>query len=292
MSNGFAFHLTNWGVKRLDWSKTKTIFIVVFAILNVFLYSLYLSQYTEAQNVQTLGETSIDESLKQDNISYEELPDYPKEMSYVSADISTFSTSELEKFDKQDFVISEDTVLQSRMETPFPVKNSKGDYQFDVFLEEYVPYSDDYLLWEIIEENQFAIFFQKVEDYPIYFNSNAMIIVFWDEDGNIINYEQQHFTEFEHFNKKKDILSPRDVINTLYSRDYLKRDSTVKSISLGYSTLITLTQTQVFAPTWRVRVELKDGEIEDYFMNAIEGKMIEFPSDRDEVEEFNEVEDE
>ena len=47
-------------------------------------------------------------------------------------------------------------------------------------------------------------------------------------------------------------------------------------MTLGYSTLVQVTETQVFAPTWHVRVELKDGTIEDYFINAIEGKIIEF----------------
>ena len=47
-------------------------------------------------------------------------------------------------------------------------------------------------------------------------------------------------------------------------------------MTLGYSTLVQVTETQVFAPTWHVRVELKDGIIEDYFINAIEGKIIEF----------------
>lgn len=265
----------------MDWNKTKTIFIIVFAILNVFLYSLYLSQYTEAQNVRTLGEMSIDDALQQDNITYDELPDYPKEMSYVSADTATFAKAELDKYKKQDFVVSEETILYSTLNESFNIKNSKDEYQFKAFLEEYVPYGKEYLLWEIIEENQFAVFFQKVEDYPVYFNYNAMLIVYWDEKGNITNYEQQRFGEFEHFNKKKDILSPRDVINTLYSRDYLKRDSKVTSISLGYSTLITLTKTQVFAPTWRVRVELKDGEFENHFVNAIEGKIVSFQNERD-----------
>ncbi len=282
MGSGTASHLTHWEVGSLDWNKTKTIFIVVFAILNVFLYSLYLSQHTEARNVQTLNETSIDESLEQDNITYEELPDYPKEMSYVSADISTFPKSELDKYEDQHFVTTDDTILHATLEVPFNVQNAKGDYLLNDFLKEYVPYGEEYLLWEIIEENQFAVFFQKVEEYPIYFNDNAMLIVYWDEKGNITSYDQQHFSEFEHFNKKKDILSPRDVINTLYSRDYLKRDSKVTSVSLGYSTLITLTKTQVFAPTWRVRVELEDGEFEDHFMNAVEGKIIEFKSERDE----------
>lgn len=262
-------------------------FIVVFAILNVFLYTLYITRYNEAQNVQVMGEISIEESLKMDNISYGELPEYPEEMSYVSADISSFTKSELEKYKHQQFTITEETILNSILEEPIKVKNVRGEYQFTDFLTNYVPSGKEYLLWEVVEENQFALFFQRVEDHPIYFNNNAMLIVYWDKEGNITHYEQQRFGEFESFNKKKDILSPRDVINTLYSRDYLKKDSTVTNISLGYSTLITLTKTQVFAPTWQVRVKLKDGEFENHFVNAVEGKIVEYQrEDRNEdVEE-------
>jgi len=39
---------------------------------------------------------------------------------------------------------------------------------------------------------------------------------------------------------------------------------------------VQLTEKQVFAPTWRVHVELHDGKNEDYFINAVEGKIIEF----------------
>lgn len=274
----------------MDWNKTKTVFIVAFSILNIFLYSLYLDRYTEAQNVQTIGETSIGDELKMDNISYGELPAYDAEMSYVSADVSAFSKDELQKFKNQEFVISEETILYSKLTSTFNIKNSKGDYQFEEFLSSYVPYGKEYLLWEIVEENRSAVFFQKVDQYPVYFNDNAMLTVYWDKDGNITNYEQQRFGEFDSFNKKKDILSPLDVINTLYSRDYLKKDSKVTKVSLGYSTLITLTKTQVFAPTWRVRVELKDGGLEEHFVNAVEGKIVEFQSELNEDEDEDEEE--
>ena len=52
-------------------------------------------------------------------------------------------------------------------------------------------------------------------------------------------------------------------------------------MKLGYSTLAQLTKTQVFAPTWYIHVELSSGELEDYFINAIDGKIIEFQSEKD-----------
>ena len=85
--------------------------------------------------------------------------------------------------------------------------------------------------------------------------------------------------EFLSFNHKKDLLSQDDAVSSLVTRGYLKPDSTVMQVKSGYSTLVQLTETQVFAPTWNVQVKLKDGTIEHYFINAIEGKVIEFQTD-------------
>lgn len=284
MGIGIDFHQSNLEVKRLDWNKTKTIFIIVFSILNVFLYSLYINRYTQAQSIQFMGETSIEESLKSDNISIVELPSYKKESSYVSADISVFLKENLLNYKNQKFSIIDESHITSELEKEFKIRNTKGELQFSEFLLTYVPNGKDYILWKMDEEEREALFFQTVNDYPIYFNQNASLIVRWDEDENITGYDQKMFGEFISYNKKKALLSPIEAINVLYSRDYLRRDSTIKSVSLGYSTLIQLTKTQVFAPTWRIRVQLKDEKLEDYFINAIEGKVIEFQTEKTELD--------
>lgn len=256
----------------------------MFSILNVFLYSLYINRYTQAQNVQPMGETSIEESLKQDNIKVAELPNYKKESSYVSADISVFKKEDLAEFKNQKFTILDESHITSELEKKFNLRNSKGELQLTQFLATYVPNGKDYILWNVDKEEREALFFQTVNDYPIYFNQNASLTVYWDDDENITGYEQKMFGEFISYNKKKTLLSPSEAISILYSRDYLRRDSIIKSVSLGYSTLIQLTKTQVFAPTWRIRVQLKDDEVEDYFINAIEGKVIEFQTEKKELD--------
>ena len=59
-------------------------------------------------------------------------------------------------------------------------------------------------------------------------------------------------------------------------------------MNLGYSTLVQLTQTQVFAPTWEVRVKDAEGQVEEYFVNAFEGKILEFEKSSDVIEEEEE----
>lgn len=260
----------------MDWNKTKTIFIIVFSILNIFLYYLYLDRVMETESVQVLGKTSIEESLRLDNITFTDLPLVTKDSSYVSAKIVTFTSEQIKKLENQTAEVVNNTYLQSKMETPISVRSGKGDYDFTEFLMKYVLNGLDYVLWEVNEEERHALFFQKVDNHPIYFSPDAMLVIHWDEEGRVTNYDQRMFGEFVSFNNKKDLLSPIEALGSLSSRGHLNQDSKVKSMKLGYSTLVQLTETQVFAPTWHVHVELKDGTIEDHFIHAVEGKIIEF----------------
>jgi len=239
----------------------------------------------ETENVQVLGKTSIEESLGLDNITFANLPLATKDSSYVSAKIVTFTTEQTKKLENQTVEVVNGTHLQSKMDTPISVRSAKGDYNFSEFLLKYVLNGIEYVSWEVNEEEQQALFFQKADNYPIYFSPDAMLVIHWDEEGRVTNYEQRMFGEFVNFNHKKDLLSPIEALGSLSSRGHLSQDSNVKSMKLGYSTLVQLTETQVFAPTWHVRVELKDGTMEDYFIHAVEGKIIEFQEPVDEEHE-------
>src|SRR6056297_2871852 len=56
---------------QLDWSKTKSIFIIVFLILDIFLLTLFINKYNESQ-YDFLGETKFEDRLQVDNIKYEQ----------------------------------------------------------------------------------------------------------------------------------------------------------------------------------------------------------------------------
>lgn len=270
----------------MDWNKSKTIFIIVFSIVNVFLYYIYLNKVTDAQNVQVMGKTPIEELLKMDNVTYDELPPYKNDPFYVSAKSMIFTEEQIDKLENQKVEISDETFLQSKLNDPVSVMNAKGDFDFTEILAKYVLNGAEYELWDVDEEAQEALLFQKVKDNPIYFSSNAKLVLHWNNKGEVTNYEQSMLDGFGTFNRKKDLLSPIEAIGNLYSRGHLKQDSKVKYMTLGYSTHVQVSETQVFAPTWHVRVELKDGVIEDYFINAIEGMIIEFQHEP--LEEENE----
>lgn len=260
----------------MDWSRTKTIFIIVFAILNVFLYTLYVSRVTGAKDLETLTapDVNIEEKLEQDRIFIESLPPKVEELGYVSGKLKVFTQKEIDSLANQSAVITDGTRILSTLEEPLKLSDVTKEESYNEFLDSYVLSGNQYVLWEVDEGQREAIFLQTVEDRPIYY-TQSLLTVHFNQDDEIIRYEQRMFEDFEEFNTTKNIVQPTTALNTLYTREMLKQDSAITSIDLGYSTLVQLTETQVFAPTWHIHVELADGQIDHFFINAVEGKVIE-----------------
>ena len=271
----------------MDWNKTKTIFIIVFSILNVFLYSLYLKSYNEAQIIEPLGdEASIHEKLQADRIKYDSLSKVPEQESYVTGNVRVYSLEELQPRKNQTIQIVDGTQLVAIFNEPVLIQNVQDALSFEEFAIANIENGASYELWEIDEEKRKAVLFQKVRNHLIFNNSNAKITLYWNENQEMIRYEQTEFEELEAFGEGLvNLLAEEEVVKTLYARNLLKTESFIEDITLGYSTLVNFTETQVFAPTWHVSVKSKDGLIEDYFVNAVEGKIIEFTKESEEPQE-------
>ncbi|MET3575900.1 two-component system regulatory protein YycI [Bhargavaea ullalensis] len=258
----------------MDWSKTKTIFIIVFAILNVFLYSLYVNRYTELQKIEVLGETNVEDRLKLDGISYPKLPEIGT-ASYASGEVRIFEDKETKEAKGQVIRLRDDgKTIVSDFEKPVSIKGDGDKPDFGPLLDKYVKGGSDYTLWKIDEEKQEAVFFQKIGSLPVYFNKNSTLTVQWNDSMEATGYRQRMMDEIVPFNQEKDLFPPIQAINALYSRGFLKTDSEITKIEMGYSPHVQLTKTQVFAPTWHIHVKLKDGTSEDYFVNAVDGRIL------------------
>ncbi|MBQ0138054.1 MAG: two-component system regulatory protein YycI [Kurthia sp.] len=270
----------------MDWNRTKTIFIWVFLILNVFLYTQYLESYNEGEKIEVLGEkTKIESQLKEDNITYIALPNNNDTASYYSGQIKNFQPSEVPYFANQKATIENDSKLVVTMDKPVKLQENGSRDQYTEFVYSYVNKGDSYTLWKLDEEKREAIFFQKVNNLTLYYNMRGYVKIYWNEDGRVYAYEQTILEKHEKLEKQKTLMTPLQVLQILYSNNLLKPDSKILKMNLGYSTIVQLTQTQVFAPTWEVRVNTADKTEEVHFVNAVDGKIVDIQNDLTEVKE-------
>ncbi|NLY79846.1 MAG: transcriptional regulator [Lysinibacillus sp.] len=277
----------------MDWSRSKLIFIIVFLILDVFLISLYLNRHMEAQQVKVPGEKTIEARLKDDQITFNLLPTLNETAPYMSAKVMNFNEEELQLDNFQHITIENDNKLIVTLEEPVKLRNVKDRASFNEFLRNNVFNGTSYSLWKINEDENSATFFQRVDGKTIYYNIHGVVTIYWNDDNEVVMYEQTMLYDFEEFEEDENLLPPFQIIQILYARNLLKPESHIEEMKLGYSTLVQLTQTQVFVPTWKVRVVASDGTEEEYFVNAVEGKIIDVQSDltvdEDEIGELEQL---
>lgn len=259
----------------MDWNKTKSIFIVVFLILNVFLYWQYLTAYNEAQRVELLSEKKIESILNEENITYENLPDSIKEAPYISAKVKTYSLNELPARQFVSYKLLTDNQMQAIISKPVSLGTDITTVKLNEFLLQFVYEGTQFKLWEIDEEMRTATFFQQVNDHTLYYNVNGYVKIHWNLNNEIFMYEQAMLEKVEPLEQKESIIAPLQIIDEIYTDNLLKTGAEIVDMKLGYSSLVQLTQTQLFTPTWEVRVKT-DGEEQTFFVNAVDPKVIEF----------------
>ncbi len=99
---------------KLDWSKIKTIFIICFLILDIYLiYEFLKIQDSNQVEVQTETEVSFEKVMKDKKITYVPLPKDYLEDYYLKAKPKVFTLEDLEKtiFSDQTTNIISGTVL-------------------------------------------------------------------------------------------------------------------------------------------------------------------------------------
>ena len=266
----------------MDWNKTKSIFIIVFAILNVFLYSLYLDRYNESQNVVFLVESSNEEKLEADKISYSDLPAQVESQPYVTGKMKSFVAADVPGSDSTGDV-SNDKSLAVRFNEPMPLGEKVSTEVLQEFVDKTVYKGDYYVLWRIDEKNRKAVFFQEISGQPLYYSNGGKLTVYWNDNAEVMNYEQTIFENVEESEQQKTLIPAIQAIHTLYQKRLLPTNTEIDSAEIGYSEYVTVSEeTQMFLPTWRIKATLEDGTQQEFFVNAGKDGVIELKEKEEE----------
>jgi regulatory protein YycI of two-component signal transduction system YycFG len=260
----------------MDWSKIKTIFILTFLILDVYLLFQFM-KIRDANNYEVITETSFEQRLKDEEIKIDvELPKTQIKAQYLSAQPKTFTKSDVTKLKGQLPTLKEPgTTLQAQLEKPFQISDKFVPTELASFVKDNILFGDQYQFGEKDDKKNTITYYQQFENFPLYKNINGMIIFTVNSDKQIVSYQQTYLEEIEKLAVKEEILQPMKAIETLHQKGELKPKAEITKVELGYSTLIQLAASQVLAPTWHFVVNDKDS----LFVNAFEGQIIQFSSD-------------
>ncbi|WP_043930273.1 two-component system regulatory protein YycI [Bacillus sp. EB01] len=266
----------------MDWSRIKTIFIITFLILDVYLLSQFLIKRDTSQ-YEVRIEATIEDQLKADEIEITfDLPKASIKDQYVSARPKNFTEKETKSLKNQTVEVNQKTVLLSNLDKPYQIDTDFEPVSLAGFIAENVLYGSEYQFWEKDEQEKTITYFQTYENKFFYQNINGILVFHLNDKNQIVSYEQTLLEDIKKYDdSKEEVFKPLKAIEILHQRGMLEPKSKITSAELGYSTIVPLASSQVFAPTWRFEVNNK----ESLYVNAFEGQVIEFDIGENEVTE-------
>ncbi|WP_188207440.1 two-component system regulatory protein YycI [Alkalibacillus aidingensis] len=250
----------------MQWGQIKTLFIVSFLILNLFLVQQFLEKIGET-NLETLAQASFEDKLAAEEIKIGELPERGIKETYISAQRYELNEEDLDflegALDNQRIAVINGVMVVSEFIEPVNIEEDLDS------LKEEVLHGDKYEYWDTHED--MMLFFQVENERPIFYNFAGVLAVELNEEGEAINYIQSILDEPVVQSEEQTVLDPIDAVDVLYSNNVFEPQDELTDMSLGYHTLVPLEEgVQIFTPTWRLTIN----DERTYFVNAMEGQMI------------------
>lgn len=253
-------------------------------MLDLFLAFQFIKKKENSQ-LDYMTETNIEDQLKADKITYENLPKDPKKDTFITASSKKFTEDEIKSLKDQTASLQDQTKIVSKLKEPFGDEKTKPEDSYDAFLKSYVLEGQKYTFAKV--EGTKVYFHQKFRDKSIFYNPHGMIVAELNDKKQIVSYTQTMLTDLQEMGgsgEEQEIITARDAFETLFWKNELEKNTHVKEAKIGYATVVdpSSSSVQVLAPTWNLKTDKKV----DYFVNAVEGQVIKL-----EVEKQNEIEE-
>jgi len=262
----------------MDWSKTKTIFIIAFLILDTFLLLQYLDK-VKSNKYDLIPKTTIEEQLRAEDIQYEKLPNEKIKGSYITAKSKQFTKEEIMALKNQEIMLPDENLIypisKLRMSFQKPISLPEGDIENKVkqIVSTQIIQGSQYRFWRYDETANQIIMLQEFNGRVIFQDEKdgiGMIVFYLNDDREIISYHQTLLEDIKELENQEEVLPAIGALEALYYSNDLKPNSLVTDVEYGYYTQIPLTEQQILAPTWHIVVN----EQEHFYVNALEGKVI------------------
>jgi regulatory protein YycI of two-component signal transduction system YycFG len=249
----------------MDWSRTKTILIAAFLLLDLFLgYQVYETRINSwsGQEIVQSDKGEVELYLSEHEISLEtEVPRETPEMGYLHAEylgINPFHSQEHPGIEAK----LEEMSLVVTLDPPLQIKGQILPNDLLRQLGSLLMYKEEYGA-DLYQSSQGRLlYWQTYGKRPVFV---APLEVYLDK-GNIVGYSQTylHLRELEGARK---VISGYTALRSLVEKKIILPGERIESVSLGYYGSYDA-DIQSLVPAWRV---IHDGKI--HFVNAFTGAL-------------------
>ncbi|SFE63023.1 two-component system regulatory protein YycI [Alteribacillus iranensis] len=266
----------------MDWSRTKTIFIVTFLLLNTFLIYQLIEKRNEG-DINVRAQATVKERLADMNITVtEELPEDKSEISHIVGQTMDISEEVINKAGEEQVTVLNNRFIEVTLEDPYKITDPERDVEN--FLRDHVVHAEEYSYTSWNQDEGQMFFNQTFQEHIVVTYAENQLVLFFNEDQEIVSYIQSYL-EFNEEGKEKDMLAPYKAIEVLLNEAIISFNDEISQIELGYYSLFSPEgDVQVFAPMYQIQVN----EESSYLVHAIDGSIQESIGDTDNIEGIQE----
>lgn len=237
----------------MNWKQAKTLFIIVFIMVNIMLAVMYVNKINKSHINDVEDNKEVD--FKQEEITIpKELPD----VRGIKVQLVTGRSKNFSSFAKgKDNVKTEDDgkVAVGTIEPGINVSKDQVT-TLKAYMKNKVYKGEYYQLFSTNDKEE--VFEQTYKGLPIMNNNKAMLKFKVNSDEKANSYHQTAMSELGpskgENNDVEQVISARKAIEALYFNRYIKKNDTVTNIRLGYYSVVRETNVQVFQATWEIKV--------------------------------------
>ncbi|WP_099299460.1 two-component system regulatory protein YycI [Pediococcus pentosaceus] len=262
----------------MDFRRIEVIFIVVFAILNAYLFGSYWQYQLEAGTTSSSNSSensTILKEMRNDQITYMPLSNKKMNGYYASATVDTSLRDNIKRLTDQSARVV-DNYVESTLNEELTVDPKQPQKVLNTFVKNRynIVYGSEYQYNPNLSTSVQVVYTQMIDGHPVY--SKAGKLTFYVNASNeVTGYTQGHLVNEKQLREKSELISQTRAVTWLYQYNEIQNDSKVEWADLGYTNLLTTDNGVVYVPTWVIGIKSKSSTgIQVKRINAFSGVLI------------------
>lgn len=262
----------------MDFRRIEVIFIIVFAILNAYLFGSYWQYQLESGTTSSSNSsrnTTILKEMRNDQITYMPLSNRKSNGYYATAKVDTSLKNDLKRLVGQNSRIS-DNKIYSTFTDSFVINPKRPEKVLDAFVKNRSSIIDgvQYHYNSNLSSSSQVVYTQMIDNRPVYSKAGQLIFYISGND-EVTGYTQGHLIEQKQLREESELISQTRAVTWLYQYNEIPNNSKIEWADLGYTNLLTTDDGVVYVPTWIIGIKSKSSTgTETKRINAFSGVLI------------------
>jgi regulatory protein YycI of two-component signal transduction system YycFG len=262
----------------MDFRRIEVIFIVVFAILNAYLFGSYWQYQLEAGTTSSSNSSensTILKEMRNDQITYMPLSDKKSSGYYASATVDNSLKDDIKHLADQSARVVDNRV-ESTLDEGFTIDPKQPQKTLNPFIKNRynVVFGTEYRYNANLSSSNQVIYTQMIDGHAVY-SKAAKLIFYVNASNEVTGYSQGHLVNEKQLREESELISQTRALTWLYQYNEIQNNSKIEWADLGYTNLLTTDNGVVYVPTWIIGVKSKSSTgIQIKRINAFSGVLI------------------